>query len=73
MADFKMYVEDIQNNLFDIEHAVEAVDIECVDNEDFIPDKCGYEWMHMMHHFGKMKEFIDDLLFDLDEEDDGED
>ena len=70
--DFKGYISDIQESLFDIECIINSIDEEDMDEEGIIPDSCGYEWMHAMHHFGKMKEFIDEIVGKLDEEEEND-
>ena len=67
---FKDLVSDIQDSLFDIEHDIDRIDeMDMNSEESIIQDSCGYEWMHAMHHFDKMKEFIDEIVGKLDEED----
>lgn len=63
--DFRGYISDIQESLFEIECIINTIDDEVTND---IPDDCDYKWFHAMHHFSKMKDLVDMIANKLDEE-----
>ena len=67
---FKDLVSNIQDSLFDIERDIGRIDEADMNSEEsIIPDSCGYEWMHAVYYFDKIKEYIGEIVSKLDKED----